>query len=322
MKAIKRIIYFLFVMLLLPVWGCGEVKQEENNKEVELKDNQIYIYYVNLEKTDMVKSVYTLDSNDDLSSNVRTLIDHLADVETTAECQSPIPDSFDYMDMPVENVRGRIEVSFNVVYDNIDPETMLFFKGCVSKTLLQLSGVNSVTICMIDKANSDPETASVSESFDEDTFTMSFGNAAGYKQKGNIVLFFANEDGSALKQYRKSVEISNNSSLDRIVMESLIEGPKREGYTRTLSSDTVIKNIAVKDGICYLDLSDEFYNTDNSLKNDIIVYSVVNSLAELPTVSKVQFLHDGEKLQFYRETMPFDGLFERNLDIIEQEDDL
>ena len=116
------------------------------------------------------------------------------------------------------------------------------------------------------------------------------------------------------------MEISNTTSLDRIVIESLIEGPKREGYTATISADTTIKNIAVKDGICYLDLSDEFYNNDNPLKNDIIVYSVVNSLAELPTVSKVQFLHDGEKLQYYREAMPFDGLFERNLDIIEQED--
>ena len=41
---------------------------------------------------------------------------------------------------------------------------------------------------------------------------------------------------------------------------------------------------------------------------------------ELPAISKVQFLKNGEKVQFYRETLPFDGVFERNLDIIEQED--
>ena len=318
MKVKKSIIYCFLLMLILPVCGCGKTAEEP--QEVELKENQIYIYYVNLDKTDMVTSVYTLDSKDDLSSNVNNLIEHLTDMEMTADSQSPIPNDFEYLDMPVENVRGRIEVSFNVIYDNIDAETMLFFKGCVSKTLLQLDGVDSVIISMTDKANSDPETATVSETFDEDSFTMSFGNAAGYTQKGNIVLYFANEDGTALKQYRKSVEMSNTTSLDRIVVESLIGGPKREGYTATISADTTIKNIAVKDGICYLDLSDEFYNNDNPLKNDIIVYSVVNSLSDLPTVSKVQFLHDGEKLQYYRETMPFDGLFERNLDIIEQED--
>jgi len=101
----------------------------------------------------------------------------------------------------------------------------------------------------------------------------------------------------------------------------LIHGPEKEGYTATLSDEIKINNISVNDGICYVDLSDEFYDTSNPLKNDIIVYSVVNSLVELPTVSKVQFLKNGEKQLFFRESMPFDEIFERNLDIVEQEEE-
>ena len=209
---------------------------------------------------------------------------------------------------------------FNVIYDNISAESLLFFKGCIAKTLLQLDGVDKVSISMTDIASQDSETATVSEMFDEESFIMSFGDAIGNKQKGTIVLYFANEKGDALKEYRKSVEISNTSSLGRTVVESLIEGPQREGYRATISEGTTIQNIAVKDGIYYVDLSEKFYNNDNPLKNDIIVYSIVNSLVDLPTISKVQFLKNGEKVQFYRETLPFDGLFERNLDIIEQED--
>lgn len=317
-KTMKKILCILCMVLMVVMTGCGG-KDAEEEQQVELTENQIFIYYVNRDKTDMIQTVYTLEQTDDLENNVDDLIEHLSDLQATSECQSPIPDNFIYVDNPVENVSGRIEVAFNVVYDNVSAETLLFFKGCVAKTLLQLEGVNKVTILMTDIANSDPDTATASETFDEDSFTMSFGDTTGNKQKGNIVLYFADEAGGALKSYRKSVEISNNMSLGRVVVESLIEGPKREGYTATISADTTIKNIAVKDGICYLDLSDEFYNTDNPLKNDIIVYSIVNSLVELPTVTKVQFLRDGEKLPFYRETMPFDGLFERNLDIVEQE---
>jgi germination protein M len=180
--------------------------------------------------------------------------------------------------------------------------------------------VETVAISLTDLANNDPETATSTENFDADSFVMSFGNNNGYQQKGNIVLYFANESGEALKEYRKSIEISNNTSLAAVVVEALIEGPKQEGYQATIPENTTIRNISVKDSICYIDLSDEFYDMDNSLRNDIIVYSIVNSLAELPTVSKVQFLHNGEKQSFFRETMPFDGLFERNLDLIEQED--
>ena len=306
----------LSVTLML-MTGCGE--KEDIDVPVELTSNQIYIYYVNRDKTDMVQAVYSLNVDNDLEQNVDELIAHLKNMEATSECQSPIPDNFTYLDNPIENVGGRIEVSFSVIYDNISAETLLFFKGCVSKTLLQLEGVNKVTIVMTDLANVDPETATTSETFDDDSFTMSFGDTIGNKQKGNIVLYFANESGDALKEYRKSVEISNTASLGRLVVESLIEGPKREGYQATISEGTTIQNIAAKDGIYYVDLSEEFYNTDNPLKNDIIVYSIVNSLVELPTISKVQFLKNGEKVQFYRETLPFDGLFERNLDIIEQE---
>ena len=202
----------------------------------------------------------------------------------------------------------------------MDAESLLFFKACTVKSLMQIEGVDSVTLSLTDVANVNEDTATVSENFDADSFNMSFGNESGYKQKGTIVLYFANESGEALKEYRKTVEISNNTSLARIVIEALINGPEGKGYTATISDKTTIQNLSVKDGICYVDLSDEFYDTNNSLKNDIIVYSVVNSLVELPTVSKVQFLKSGEKQQFFRETMPFDGIFERNLDLIEQEE--
>ena len=139
-----------------------------------------------------------------------------------------------------------------------------------------------------------------------------------YSIRFSMSFFTAVASGDKLKEYRKSVEITNNSSLARIVVESLIAGPDGEDYTATIPENTTIRNISVKDGICYVDLSDEFYTIDNPLKNDIIVYSIVNSLVELPTVSKVQFLKNGEKQEFFRETMEFDGIFERNVDIIEE----
>lgn len=315
----KKIMYLLLLSCTFFLMGCGGEK-ETVTKQEKLGDNQIYIYYVNLDKTDVVSDVYTFQNDNNLETNISEVIDQLANVESTEEYQSPIPEGISYTGSNTGNQHGRIEVSFSVIYDSVDAETLLFFKGCVAKTLLQLEGVDVVTLSLTDLANSDEETATVTENFDQDSFTMSFGNDSGYRQKGTIVLYFANESGDALKEYRKSVEISNTTSLDRIVVESLIEGPGSDGYTATLPEKTTIRNISVKDGICYVDLSDEFYNTDNPLKNDIIVYSVVNSLVELPTVSKVQFLKNGEKQQFFRETMPFDGIFERNLDLIEQEE--
>ncbi|MCM1157106.1 MAG: GerMN domain-containing protein [Bacteroidales bacterium] len=315
----KKIKIFCLLLCLLFVPACGQ-DTGIGEQQQTLGENQIYVYYVNQDKTDVVKEVYSLEQNKKPEENASAIIRMLAKTEATENYQSPIPAGISYVGNHVEDKHGRLEVSFEIVYDKVEADSLLFFKACVVKTLLQLDGVDSIALSLFDLASSNEETATSVENFDQDSFTMSFGNENGYRQKGTIVLYFANASGGALKEYRKSIEIANNSSLARMVVEALIEGPEGEEYTRTLPESTTIRNVSVKDGICYVDLSDEFYNTDNPLKNDVIVYSIVNSLAELPTVSKVQFLRNGEKQPYFRETLAFDGIFERNLDLVEQED--
>ena len=311
---------FLFLLLFAGILtGCG-TDQPDEMETVQLNANQIYAYFVNADKTDLVPVVYTLEPGKEVPAQADALIQYLIEEPGTGDYQTPMPEGITFQESRLGNRHGTLEVSFRISYDAVDAQALLFFKGCVVKTLTQLEDVSRITIMLTDVANSDEETATVSESFDDDSFAMSFGGENGYLQKGTIVLYFANASGEMLRDYHKTVEISNNTSLARLVVESLIAGPEGEDYMPTLSKDITIRNLSVKDGICYVDLSEEFYDTNNQLKNDIIVYSVVNSLVELPTVSKVQFLNNGEKQQFYRETMPFDGIFERNLDLMEQEE--
>ena len=310
----------LMVVLLLGILLVA-CKQEEPIEDTipELGENQIYLYCVNRDKTDVVPVVYTMKEQEDISLAIVEVVNQLKKMEATEEYQSPIPADIVYKTNQVNAIKKRADLSFDILYDSITAEQLLFFKTCIVNSILQLEGVSALTISLTDIANTDEELATVTEYFDVDSFVLSFGDENGYTQTGVIDLYFANETGEYLKKYRKSVEISNTTSLGRIVVESLIEGPKREGYTATLLNTTTIQSISVKDGICYLDLSEEFYSTENALKNDIVVYSVVNSLAELPTITKVQFLKNGEKVAFFRETMPFDAALERNLDLIETE---
>lgn len=315
----RKIQLWLLFLLLGLLTGCG-TNQLEEGKTAELRSGQIYAYFVNMDQTSLVPVVYTLKGGQDVDKQADILMQYLEEPTASTEYQPPIPEGITFQESKLGSRYGTLEVSFSIRYDAVDAQSLLFFKGCVVKTLTQLEDVERVSILLTDVANNDAETATVSETFDTDSFAMSFGGESGYLQKGTIVLYFANASGEMLKDYRKVVEISNNTSLARVVVESLIAGPQGEGYLPTISSETTIRNLSVKDGICYVDLSQEFYDTNNQLRNDIIVYSIVNSLVELPTVSKVQFLNNGEKQQFFRETLPFDGIFERNLDLIEQEE--
>lgn len=314
----KKIKWLLLLLLTVILTACS-TKEPVEQEVPELKKNQIYAFFINTERTDVYAVPYTVDKAENIATNIYDIVHYMMNESATTEYQPPIPSGITYLDTTYDDVQNTAKISFNVLYDSVTAEDLLFFKTCVAWTMLQLEGVDSISISLTDLANQDSETATTVESFDRDSFTMNFGDKSGYKQTGTIVLYYANESGDALKEYQQTVEISNTTSLARLVVESLVAGPEEDGYTATLSDEVKINNISVNNNICYVDLSDEFYDTSNPLKNDVIVYSVVNSLAELPNVSKVQFLKNGEKLQFFRETMPFDGIFERNLDLVEQE---
>lgn len=315
----KKLKWLLFLMFAVCLTACSAETVEEEQKPASLENNQIYTFFVNADRTDVFPVPYTLEGKG-TTEIVQGIIEHMMYENGTVEYQTPIPTGITYVNNEYDDVKNNVKISFNILYESINAETLLFFKTCVAWTVLQLEEVESISIELTDLANADVETATTVESFDRDSFTLNFGDKSGYKQTGTIVLYFANESGDLLKEYQQTVEISNTTSLSRLVVESLINGPDKEGYTATLPDDIKINNITVNDGICYVDLSEGFYDTANPLKNDIIVYSVVNSLVELPTVSKVQFLKNGEKQQFFRETLPFDVIFERNLDIVEQEE--
>ena len=48
-----------------------------------------------------------------------------------------------------------------------------------------------------------------------------------------------------------------------------------------------------------------------------MLYSIVNSLSELPTISKVQISVNGDTNSVYRDKFRLDELYERNLDYME-----
>ena len=312
-----RVLFLSLIVLLLT--ACSE-ETVDTETVPELENGQIYAFFVNTAKTDVYPVVYTLEG-ESTSEVVQNIIQYMTNEDATMNYQNPIPTGITYLSNEHDAVQDNVKISFSIVYDSINAENLMFFKTCVAWTILQLEEVETVSLALTDLANPDEETATTVETFDRNSFTMNFGDREGFKQTGTIVLYFANETGDKLKEYQQTVEISNTTSLSRLVVESLIDGPEEKGYMATLSDEVKINNISVNDGICYVDLSDEFYDTSNPLKNDIIVYSVVNSLVELPTVSKVQFLKSGEKQMFFRETMPFDAIFERNLDIVEQEEE-
>jgi germination protein M len=129
----------------------------------------------------------------------------------------------------------------------------------------------------------------------------------------NLNLYFASKDGTRLVKEVRTVHYSTNISLEKLIMEQLIEGPKKSGTMATVPSGTKMISVSVVDGVCYVNLSDSFRNQNAEVNEEIVLYSIVNSLTEAQGVSKVQISVNGSTEGKIRYTYDLSKMYERDL---------
>ena len=147
----------------------------------------------------------------------------------------------------------------------------------------------------------------------ENSFVENEGVLFNSYEKAELTLYFAAEDGKSLVETKQSVVYSSNLAVDRLVVDKLIEGPQSVGAYATINPDTAVNVVTTLDGVCYVDLGNEFLNKITNVTDEVMIYSIVDSLTALNGINKVQILIDGQNGD-----ERINELFERNLEIVEQ----
>lgn len=308
----KWISVLLISCMVWLLFGCSDAGNATTETEV-LSENSIYMYYIDSTSLELLTEEYELIMDESESKNVSILLKTMFDEKIDGQTNL-IASSMKMIRCSYIEESSMVKIRVNVANELNDQYYEVLAKAAITKTLCQLDYVDYVQFEIYDSSTM-MEDGKTLETYDEYSF-VDKESEGGYLEKGVITLYFANSTGDMLLEYDKMVEITNDVSLEQLVIESLIAGPQREGYSPTMPAGTTLKKISIKDGVCYVDLSSEFNNTLNTCLDTVTIYSVVNSLCALPTVNKVQFLIDGEKQEFYRETIPMDGMFERSLDLV------
>ena len=72
----------------------------------------------------------------------------------------------------------------------------------------------------------------------------------------------------------------------------------------------------MRNGTCYVNFDSSFVDSALNVSDYVPVYSVVNSLTELPNISRVVITVDGVSSMKFRD-ISLEDPFERNLDYVE-----
>ena len=138
-----------------------------------------------------------------------------------------------------------------------------------------------------------------------------------------MTLYFSNETGDGLvKEVRQDVYYSSNVSLEKLIMEQLLEGPSIVGAKSAIPEGTRLVTVSVVDGVCYVSLDETFRNQDYKVNEAVVIYSIVDSLTELPTINKVQISVNGDTSGQYRDNFPLSDMYDRNLDYVKDVQEL
>ncbi len=294
---------FVLLFSLFAV-GCG-------NTEEEVKG--FSIYYLNIDKNKLAAMSYDLQSSgDDTQGAVHELLAALSGDSGDVEYKQSIPSGVTYSFSLEEDI---LTVDFDVAYQSLSVVEDVLCRAAIVKTVTQLDGVNGV-LFLVDGASIADQSGNRIGVLTADDFVENPGEQINAIQEASLVLYFSNSTGDGLVKETRNVYYSSNISVEKLVMEQLIDGPTIENSLATIPSETKIINVSVVDGVCFVSLDEAFKNQNYEISENIVIYSIVNTLTELDSVSRVQISINGDTSGKYRDTFDMSTLYERNLDLL------
>ena len=313
-------IYKVMILGLLLAFPVGFLSGCSSHEEKPDKAEGYYdIYYLNSQETKLVAEDYKAENSsvNELAQELLQAMDHTPKELSLRKAK---PDEV-IINNVITDENGQLTLDFGSGYSKIEPVKEILVRAAIVKTLAQIQGIDFIQFYVEGQPLTDKYNRVIGF-MSADNFLDNTGGEANYFQTVSMVLYFANKDGDKLREIHLTKEYDSTVAMEQFVIQQLLDGVDSvqglgNGYYDTIPEGTKLIKTTTKEGICYIDFNSEFLNKREGVSDEVIIYSVVNSLAELSSVNKVQFTIDGVSVEKFGDGLQFDGIFERNLDIVE-----
>ena len=213
---------------------------------------------------------------------------------------------------------NTMSIALQGPWDTMRAPNRMLFLAAVTRTLTQLKDVDGILFTMNGEALTDESGNMMGVLRSASFVDNAVDNPEDYRE-AVIALYFANEAMDGLVKVERTVVYRSSSSMERIVVEQLLRGPEDSGAKASLPNTASLLSINVRDGVCYVNFDSKFITEVLGSYDYVPVYSVVNSLTELPNVDKVQISINGSsETGFQRDILSFAIPFTRNMKYVEE----
>lgn len=289
----NRIRFLLTVLLMTLLVGCAS---EDNSK---IRKTGTAIYYINENQTGIEAKNYAITETDPQKA-VEQMVQELSRTSSEVDYNPAIPSNVDVLS--VELTEGLVTLNLSESYYHLNGITQGLCRAAVVDSLVQIEGVGQVAFQVNGEEMTDAEGNAIG-ALDSESFVQNVGSTLSSYQTASLHLFFANEEGDGLYMETKDVKYNSNVSLEKLIMNQLQKGPSGVGHYRTISPDTTVLSVTIRDGICYVNLDESFLVNEYDIRPEITIYSLVNSLTDGNAITAVQISVNGETNVKYMDTV-------------------
>lgn len=297
----------LTLMLLSGMTGCARKEKE---------DSDLLLYYLNEDLSSLSTLPYQMEdgkTKEDLSPQEMAddMLSQLATPSGDVRSIAPIQ-NFTVSGTTLQN--GMLTVFLSSDYEELETVREILTRAALVNTLCQIDGVDSVSFLCGDYPLTN-EDGSVVTAMNSDMFIFNSGKEIMNYEKVRLHLYFANEDGDQLVDTYRNVVYNSNISMERLVVEQVLKGPNSDVVFPTLNPAAKVLSVTTRDGVCYVNLDQAFLTEPYGVTSQVAIYSLVNSLTELSSVSAVQITIEGKTGKSFMDSS-LSSAFERNLSVV------
>lgn len=302
----------LGLLLLLAVYclaGCEEVKQETS---------EYVVYRINGEGTKLVQDPYKPQSEKS-GEMIQELIGKLMETPERVEEKSAIPKSVQITGAVVQD--KNLQVEFSASYAAMGNIEEVLCRCAVVKTLVQVPDVDTVTFSVGGDELKDAQ-GTVVGPMGADSFIDAGGEGINSYQYAALTLYFADESGKKLVKEMRNVHYSSNNTLEKVVVEQILEGPANTKLLPVVNAGAKILSVIKEQGLCTINFDSTFNQAVSQSPVDptAAVYSIVDAVCDTTGVKQVQIQIDGKTDVKYLDTVDISQPFEPSREMLSKTD--
>ncbi len=228
---------------------------------------------------------------DDLTE-ARAVVERLMAGPGDESMYSPLPEGVELLGLELRDRTAYVDFSGEI--RDLSGVELALADYCLTLSLTALDSVRAVTVT----AQGRPLGQQPKQVFYErDVLLSDMGDVL---QTVEVSLYFLNADG-ALAAEKRMLSLYEGQTLAEALVAALLEGPESRELLRAVPEGFAVNYVRVDSGVCYLSLpaSSLALLPQDGQTQQMILWSLADSLYSIDSVEEIRLLADGEELKLF-----------------------